>query len=184
VEAITALAITSMAGAVVLLAIEGTLSRSDDALDEAIAKGIAKQTIDEVLGMRYVAPGSSPYQYPLVANSWEQNGSGRERFNDIDDFNGYTVDGIEDLYGNAFGEGDGEGGFRHPNFRVDSGYFSNWRHEISVYYIDPTDLTLALPAGQTSDFRAVEVVVSKQLADGTWQELARVRRVHAYVPTS
>ena len=38
-----------------------------------------------------MARGVSPYQYPLTANSWEKGSTGRERYDDTDDFNASSV---------------------------------------------------------------------------------------------
>jgi hypothetical protein len=44
-----------MAGAVLLLATEGVLKTTNDAVAQTIAQGMAAQLIDEVLGARYCA---------------------------------------------------------------------------------------------------------------------------------
>ena len=81
----------------------GTTSES---LEQTIASGMARQIVDEVLGARYKEAGTSPYQYPLTANSWELQGTGRERFDDTDDFNGFRAQPAEDLWGLELGQGD------------------------------------------------------------------------------
>lgn len=167
-----------------LLAVDTAVLSTDLAMEEMIAQGMARQIMDEVVGNRYKSAGADPYQYPFTANSWEQNGNGRERFDDIDDFNGFSTDDAEDRWGRPLGQGDGAGGLRHASLRVDDGQFDGWRQTIKVYYVDQSDLSSELSDGQTSDFRAVEVVIERQQANGRWHELARLRRVVAYVPSS
>jgi len=182
IEAMTALAITAMAGAMILLSLETSLQNSEQIVVETIAQGMAKQIIDEAIGCRYMSPGGDPYQWPLTPNSWEQAGNGRERFDDTDDFVGITANSAEDIHGQPLGEGDYNGGLRPTAFMAPSGYFTDWRQEIDVYYVDDDDLSVRLATGQTSNHRAVEVVISRQLASGDYLELARIRRVTAYVP--
>jgi len=184
VESILAMTLMLIAGAAMLLAVDSAVLSTDLAMEETIAQGMARQIMDEVVGNRYMAAGADPHQYPLTANNWEQNGNGRERFDDIDDFNGFLTDHAEDRWGQPIGEGDGAGRLRHASLRVADGYFDGWRQSVDVYYVDEFDVSVQLPAGDTSNFRAVEVVIERQRANGAWHELARLRRVVAYVPSS
>jgi len=172
-----------IAGAAMLLAVDTAVLSTDSAMEELVAQGIAQQIMDEVVGNRYMAAGVSPYQYPLTANNWEKNGNGRERFDDIDDFNGFSTDNAEDRWGQPLGQGDGAGGLRHASLRVTSGQFDGWRQSIDVYYVDESDVSSQLASGQSSDYRAVEVIIERQRANGAWHELARLRQVVAYVPS-
>ncbi len=183
-EAVVALSVATMSAAMILLAVDTTLVTTSDSVDETIAVGMAKQLIDEVMSTRYNSPGSPTdyYQYPLTANAWEQSGNGRERFNDTDDFNNYVVNGATGVWGFALGEGDGAGGLRPASMRTRPGEFSDWRQEISVYYVAETNFGQKLGPYETSDYRCVEVVISKRRADGNYRELTRLRRVFTYVP--
>jgi hypothetical protein len=177
-----AITITALAGAVMLLAIETTVINTTEAVDQAIAAGMARQLVDEVLGARYCAVGEDPQQYPLGASAWEQAGDGRERFNDTDDYRGFSAQPPEDVWGLPLGDDDGAGDLRHPSFRAPAGRFEAWRQQIDVYYVDGNNLTQRLPAGVTSNYRAVEAIVYRQERDGALRELSRVRRIFAYVP--
>jgi len=182
VEALVALTLLVMASSVILLSVESSVSTSAQSVESAIAEGIADQIIDEVFGNRYHAVGAPPNQYPLGPSSWEQAGNGRERLNDIDDFHGFVAEIAEDRWGYPLGTGDGEGDERLDELAVRDGFFSNWRQEIEVYYVSESDLSQRLPAYQTSNFRAVEVTISRNAPDGTLLQLANRRRVLAYVP--
>jgi hypothetical protein len=70
---------------------------------------------------------------------------------------------------------------RHANFRSPSG-FESWRQRIEVYYVSESDPSTALANSQTSDYRAVEVVIERRLSSGDYLELARRRRIVANVP--
>jgi len=184
IEAIVALTVATMAGAMILLAVDATLDTTGNSVDETIAIGMAKQLIDEVTSTRYVAPSSPTnyHQYPLTSSSWEAAGNGRERFNDSDDYNNFVSTGAEDIWGFPMGEGDDNGGLRHPAMRCWPGSFSDWRQEIQVYYVDGADFTTKLAPYVTSDYHAVEVIISRRQSDGSYRELARLKRVFTYVP--
>jgi hypothetical protein len=53
-----------------------------------------------------------------------------------------------------------------------------------VYYVDPTNQSTQLAAGQTSNFRAAEVHVWVQDKSGNLRQVFMLRRVFAYVPSS
>lgn len=182
IESVLAMTLLLMAGATMLLAVDTAMFSTNSAMEELIAQGMARQILDEVMGNRYRSADVDPYQYPLTASSWEKNGNGRERFDDIDDFNGFSTVNAEDRWGQPLGMGDGTGNLRHASLRVPAGRFDGWRQSIEVYYVDPNDLSHRLAQPQTSDYRAVEVVIERVNASGAWRELARLRRVIAYVP--
>ncbi len=182
IEAIVAIAITAMTAAVILLAVDSSFGTSKIGVDQTIADGIAQQLMDEILGKRYISAAGDPYNWPLGASSWELDGQGRERFNDIDDFNGFATTGAEDTWGQALGTGNGQGAARHPSFQVPAGYFAKWNQKVEVYYVDENDYARRLPDGQTSNVRGVEVTVSRIHPDGLSQVLAKQRRIHAYLP--
>jgi type II secretory pathway pseudopilin PulG len=182
VEAMVALSLTAMAGAVVLLTVETSLDAADQALEQTIAAGMAEQLLDEVMGAMYCDPGSDPHEVALAPDSGETLGSGRDQFDEIGDYNGYVAQPPEDRWGKPLGRGDDAGKLRPANFRAPAGAFDSWRQEVEVYYVEEDDPSTRLTSGQTSDYRAVEVVISRQISGGGYVELARLRRVAAYVP--
>ncbi len=75
----------------------------------------------------------------------------------------------------------GQGGTRNPAFQFSGSYFQNWQQAVDVTYVSNTNLTTPLPAGQTSDYRAVQVrILYNDPVRGTSQ-LAMIRRVVTYV---
>jgi len=174
--------ITALAGAVLLLGVQTSMQTTTDALEEAQAMGMAQQLMDEILSRRYMATGTTPYNSSLGASAWEYGSSGRERYNDIDDYNRYTAQAAEDQWGIEMGHGDGAGGYRHPDFRVYSGAFADWKQSVSVYYVDEDDPSVPLSSGNTSNMRAVEVSIYRETTEGDLLPLAHLRRVVAYVP--
>ncbi len=175
--------ILALAGTVLLLGIETSLRTAADAEDETIALGIANQMVDEILGHRYMTNlSTNPYDYPLGPSSWEQGGNGRERFNDSDDFNGFTAQPAEDTWGVEMGCGDGAGGLRHEDFQLPPGRFDRWKQEVKVYYVNETNPSVKLTGSQTSNFRCLEVSILREEPSGAWRPLAVAKRVYTYVP--
>ncbi len=182
VEAMVATTITAMAGSALLLGVASSLKTTNDVLDQALAAGIAQQLMDEMAGLAYTQDSANPYQYPLGPSPTEAAGVCRERYNDIDDYNGYSTQPPKDRLGSPLGTDDGFGGLRDPNFRVASGFFANWQETVSVYYVSPTNQSVALSAGQTSNYRAVEVKIYFQDPTQGTRLLASLSRVFSYVP--
>jgi hypothetical protein len=173
----------ALAGSALLLATQTSMDSSDYAFEQNLARGIANQVIDEVMGTRYGAAGASPYQYPLSAGSHEiSNPQKRILFDDTDDFNNYASRPLRDPWAVELGQGDGGGGSRHVNFQLRDDYFDDWSAAVRVYYADPADLSKNLSGSNTSGFRAVEVTIGKYDDRGSARSLATVRRVYGYIP--
>ena len=182
VEAMVAVTVTAIAGSVLLLAIEASLRSTVDSAEQTTAQGIAKQIVDELLGLPYMDPDtSSPYQTSLTGSAWELAGAGRERMDDTDDYNNYSAKPVKSPMGVELGHDDGQGGLRHPNLQMPTDYFADWREEVEIYYVDADDPSVRLAAGRTSNYRAVEVRVYRDEPDGTSRLLAHIRRVYTYV---
>jgi type II secretory pathway pseudopilin PulG len=182
VEALLSISVAALAASVLLLGITSSVQTTDEALQQTIAGGMAQQLLDEVVGGRYMELGCSPYDTYLCPGAAETAPGTRELFDDIDDYNGFRSRPPTDLWGIGLGKDDGEGGERHPDFQAPAGFFDNWREEIDVYYVSPSDLTAGLAAGQVSDYRAVVVRVLYVDPEGGERVLAELRRVVAYVP--
>ena len=181
IEALVALSITAMAGSVLLLAVEGVLTTTNDAVDQTVAQGIAAQVIDEVLGSRYCA-ATNPYETTLGPTSTERRGVKRDRYNDTDDYNGYQATPPRNLWGVELGQGDNLGGNRPEALRNSLTQFQYWTQKIEVYYVSAADPTVRLSDNQPSDYRAVEVTIERAEPNGSVRPLAKVRRVFCYVP--
>jgi len=183
IEAIVSTAITVMAGSALLLGISSSLRTADDVRDLALANGIAQRLLDDISGKMYCGDPTIPFQYPLGPSATEAASVCRERYDDIDDFCNVPAQVPNDCWGVPLGSDNGQGGLRDPNFRIPSTFFARWQQSVSVFYLNPSNLTQALGAGQTSEYRAAEVTVSyRDPVQGT-RVLAKIRRVFTYVPT-
>ncbi len=182
VEALLAISIAALAASALLLGTGSSMQTTDEALKLTIASGMAQQLMDEVVGQRYCSAGFDGHQWPLGCNSWEAQGTGRERYDDIDDYNGVRSTPPKDLWGVVLGKDNGSGGTRPAAFQAPGGYFDDWQQEIDVYYVSENDTSTPLPNGQVSDYRVVEVRVVENDAQRGRRELVKLRRVVAYVP--
>jgi prepilin-type N-terminal cleavage/methylation domain-containing protein len=188
IEALVAISIMALAGSVLLLAAQTSLDATDDAAKQAIAQGICDQVLDEIMSKHYMDAADTYNKNVLNANSGE---STRQLFDDTDDFNGYSVQPIQETYGQTLGNGDDAGGLRHANFRVVNGFFAKWRLRVDIYYVSSSDLSQRLDSPPvaaggtlttTSGYRCAEATVDYQDSDGTYRTLAKGRRVYAYMP--
>jgi len=182
VEALLAISVAALAGSVLLLGISSSLQMADEALQQALADGMAQQLMDEVVGGRYHGVGVGPYQITFSPSAYELAGSARERYDDVDDYDGVRSQPPTDPWGIELGRDDGVGGERHPNFQAPPGFFDKWRQEVDVYYVGQSDLSTALAGGQVSDYRAVVVRIVYVDPERGERVLAELRRVVAYVP--
>ena len=182
IEAMVAISIAAVAGSVMLLGVTTSIQTTNEAMERTIAAGIARQLMDEIVGGRYAAKGVDGYQINFGPSAWEQVGSGRQRYDDIDDYHGLQTQPPEDPNGILLGTDDGEGGQRHINLQAPTGFLDDWSEEVDVRYVDESDLSTPLPHGSTSDYRTVEVSVYKDDPEGGRRELAKLKRVVAYVP--
>jgi hypothetical protein len=183
VEAAISMSLTAICGGALLLGISSSLETTQSVLEQAIAQGICDQLVDEIVGRRYSAAGSGPYE-PFLGPSASESAAAGRRYSDIDDFNGFRAQPPVDFYGVELGADDGQGGSRDANFRAPASLLARWREEIDVYYVNNNNLTQRLAAGQTSDYRAIEVrIILNDPAMGP-RTVAKARRVVAYVPSA
>jgi len=155
VEALVSITITAIAASVLLLGIESSLRTTDEGLEQTIATGMAQQLLDELVG----------------AHDRDQ----------IDAYDGLRKQPPVDRWGIELGKDDGEGGERHPLFRAPEGFFDRWRQEIDVHCVSESALTTPLADGVTSDYRLVEVRITYDDPERGRRELAKLRRIVAYV---
>ncbi len=180
-EAMVGLAVLGLAGTTLLLAMHGSMRAVHSAEERTVAMGMALQLLDEIAAQQYMNPGISPYQWPLGPNASEA-AAARHAYNDLDDYADYKAKPPQDRWGIPLGQDDGRGGRRHPAFRLPDGHFGTWQQLVSVYYVSNDNLSQALAAGATSNYRAVRVRIVREDARLGTVTLADVTRVFAYVP--
>jgi type II secretory pathway pseudopilin PulG len=183
IEAMTAVTIASVVGLAILTGVNASLQNTTAALDETIGLGMAQQLMDEIAGQGYARIPASPYDSPLAPDTAELLGPGRSQFTNLADYNNLSELPPLDFWGVPLGNDDGQGAMRNPSMQIGT-YFANWQRTATVYYVSATNLSTELPAGQTSNYRAVEVHVSVQDKAGVLHPVASLRQVFAYVPSS
>ena len=181
IEALVSIAMTAIAGSVLLMGTSASIETTNDAMQRTIAYGMAQQLMDEVVGGRYMDLGGSPYANPPGPTAAESATGTRQLFDDIGDFNGVRCQPPKDFYGIALGTDDGQGGQRNTAFQLGTAYLQNWRQEIDVFYVSDTNLTTPLPANQTSDYRAVQARIVYNDPKAGPRVLASIQRVVTYV---
>lgn len=180
-EATVGLAVLGLAGTALLLATHSSLQAAQSAEERTVAAGMALQLLDEIASQQYMEAGVTPYQWPLGPNSSEAK-AGRQAFDDLDDYVGYTAKPPQDRWKIPLGQDNGTGGMRHPAFRISDGHFATWQQRVDVYYVSNDNPSQALAAGATSHYRAVRVRIERADARLGTVTLADITRVFAYVP--
>lgn len=180
VEALLSLTVMAVAGGALLLGLQSALDATQLSEERLIAQGMAEQLLDEIAGLRYSAVGAGAYQTSLGPSVFEVGGTGRSRYDDIDDFANYVSLPPTDQYGLLLGTelGNTPGPLRTAELRPDTSLYQGWQRKVEVYYVSNANQSTRLASGQTSDYRAIEV----RILSGN-RELARLRRVVANVPT-
>jgi prepilin-type N-terminal cleavage/methylation domain-containing protein len=182
VEALVSLSIVSIAGTALLLNVTSSTQTTDAATRQFMANGMAQQLMDQIAGQYYTDPGTSPTTTTLGPLSSDLVGPGWSAFNSINDFNGLSVTPPTDRWSIPLGTDNGDGNVRHPAMQMIGGYFSRWSLQVSVFYVTDTAPTTPLPAGTTSNYRAVQVQAFYNDPVLGQQQLANLTRVFAYVP--
>ena len=99
VEALVAIAIAAIAASALLMGTYASLQNAQEAWKRTVATGMAQQLMDEIVGNKYCDNLDNPYETILRRSPWEAAGTGRERYNDIDDYNGIRTQPPTDMWG-------------------------------------------------------------------------------------
>jgi type II secretory pathway pseudopilin PulG len=185
VEALVATTVLALCGAAVLLGLSVSLQTTTASAEETMAIGLAQQLMDEIAGARYHDLGGTPTDTPMGASPAEKAGQGRRLYDSIDDYNNYNKEGSSipmDFWGVPLGSDDGAGGQRHSLMRLPATHFAAWRRTVSVGYVNIDNPSVDLPTSNSSNYRAVEVVVSYNDPETGSREVAKLRRVFANIP--
>lgn len=184
VEVLVALSVVGIAASTLLLASASTVESGSDVKARLVARGLAEQMLDDLLGQPYCEPGTSPTTWPLGPESGESSLVPKTiLFDDSDDYHLYRSSPPRDRWGIEAGQGDGQGGRRRESFRLPDEYFAGWQVELQVTYANENNPSLDLPASQTSGLRAARVRISRTVNQSV-EELILLRRVFAYVPST
>lgn len=179
-EAVTALGVMAVAGTALVAGITSAVQTAENAVEQQVANGLAAQIFDELAGCRYFDRLLGAYnQVTLGPETGEASGTSRVNFDDLDDYAGLIGQPPTDRYGITLGTENGSGATRHPDFVASANYFTDWRREVSVFYVSATDLT-SVSAAPTAH-RAVEVKVYRVDPLGD-RLITTQRRVFTYVP--
>jgi prepilin-type N-terminal cleavage/methylation domain-containing protein len=105
VEVLVALSILTMAGSALLLATYAAMDSATTSMDQTIAQGIARQFLDEAMGLAYAERGRDPLSMHLGPEDGEDDDhtSRFASYDDTDDFAGYHAQPLVDPWGMRMG---------------------------------------------------------------------------------
>ncbi len=180
VEALIALTLLAVAGAVMLQATHATLATVDYQYETMVAQGVARQIMEEICSRRFHELGTDPYSVTPGPTGWESAGDGRSRFDDVDDYKDYKTRPPLDLWGQPLGSEDGEGGLRAVNYRAPRTYLDRWRVHVRIGYTDSPEKTPDWSGSQAGPYRVIRITIHRIQDDGSRFRLARLQRVVTY----
>jgi len=177
VEAVVAVAITSIAGGALLASLGGAVRSSSDAMHAAVARGLAEQLMEEIAATRFPAGTNTT---PI--------GVGRTGFDDIDDFDVWSSSPPVDRSGNTLGldglDAAAQPATRPAALQPAAGFIAAFAREVDVERVEPdTGSSWNIVTGHTN-FRRVTVRVKHTDAQSHIRTLAELTRVFSYVPVS
>ena len=181
-EALLSIVIAAIAAMTLMHGLTSSMQTTEYGTEQAIAQGIADQMADEIMGRLYVGAGQSPYIVTLGPEAAETT-TDRADFDDADDFDSLGSKPPTSPLNIVLGEDDGAGALRHSNFRLTPPNFADWRTAVEVYYVSDSDPRVRLSPGTTSNLKAIEVRVLRDVGGGAERELANVRRIIGYIPS-
>lgn len=181
VEAVVAMSVMSVASAAALLSITQSCQTVDNSVNTQIALGLVQQLLDEQCSRMYMLPGDSPTDPSLGPSSTEASLPGRQ-YNDLDDFNGVSLNPPTDMWGISLTTDDGDGSTRDPAFRMVTNYLSRFTQKVTVSYVQPTSPGTPITNGTTTYYRLTQVQILYNDPKLGQQTLASASRVFAYVP--
>ncbi len=180
VEALVALTLLAVAGAVMLQATDATVATVDYQYETVVAQGLARQLMEEICSRRFHELGTDPYSVAPGPSNWESEGEGRSRFDDVDDYANYKTRPVLDLWGQPLGSEDGQGGLRAAAYRAPRTYLDRWRVRVRIGYTDALGKTPDWSGSQQGPYRVIRITIHRVEEDGRRIRLARLERVVAY----
>ncbi len=180
IEALVALTLLAVAGAVMLQATDATLVTVDYQYETMAAQGVARQLMEEICSRRFHELGTDPYGVAPGPTNWESAGDGRSRFDDVDDYANYKTRPVLDLWGQPLGSEDGEGGLRAAAYRAPRTYLDRWRVRVRIGYTDSPEKTPDWSGSQAGPYRVIRITIHRIQDDGSRFRLARLQRVITY----
>lgn len=181
IEALVATAITAVAGSALLLGVVSSVNSTRFTQEQVIADGLAAQLMDEIAGKAF-SQTRNVTDVTLGPTGAEMAAQGRSGYTDIGDYNGLRNSPPKDMWNVPLGKDAGSGITRESVTQV-SDSLSTYRQEVDVYYVNSTDLQTPVAAGQTSNFKCVEVRILVNDPNGAQRVVAKQKRVFANVPS-
>lgn len=177
VEAMIAVTITTVAGGALLASLGGAVRSSTEAMQSAVARGLAEQLMEEIAASRFP---SDTNPTPV--------GAARTGFDDIDDFAGWSARPPVDRLGSTLGQdgrdSSGLPATRPEGLQPDADFVSCFTREVLVERVEPDTGSGWNVVSQHTNFRRVMVRVSYTDARSQTRTLAELTRIFSYVPVA
>ena len=168
VETVIAISLTTFAAGALLTSLTSTIQVGTDAFRTSIANGLADQLMDEIASVKFPSATTTA------------TGVGRTGFDDIDDYNGYSVSPPQARSGAVIGTDDAAG-TRPVSFRPDPRLYSRYRQQVTVEKITESTGTSWNTVTTAAPLRRVTVTISYTDAQGVTTPLASQIRVFSNV---
>jgi prepilin-type N-terminal cleavage/methylation domain-containing protein len=182
IEAMTSLAIMSIASSAALVTLSQSMQSTDSSVRSQIALGLAQQLLDEQSTKMYVAVGDSPTNPVLGPTSAEKALQGRQ-YSAIGSYNGYRSQPPVDPWGIALGTDNGDGRTRDGAFQIGTNVLSRWHQQVDVYYVTDTAPSTPITNGAATYYRMSKVQILYDDPTYGTQVLASLTKVYSYVPS-
>jgi len=174
VETVIAVSLMTFAASALLTALSSSVQVSTDSLHVAVASGLADQLMDEIAMVKF----------PSATSTFGGGGMGRTSFDDLDDYNGYSVSPPQARSGMLIGtEGQNSSGsalYRPQQFQPDPRSLSRYRQQVTVEKIAESGTTW-VTVSQSTTLRRVTVTITYTDALGKTTTLATQTRVFSNV---
>ncbi len=174
VESLTAITITTIAGAALLASVHAAVQVGYETRDVLMARGLAEQLMDEIATVRF----------PRSDDSVSISGT-REQFDDLIDFADWSANPPEDRFGRRLGhEGDeqiGGSNSRPVQMRPADHFLDRLTRTVDVEFVEANGTSGWSPVARATNTIRVTVRVSQIDPQRTTRSLAEVSRVFSDV---
>ena len=176
-EALVAISITTLAGCAVLTSLSAAVHSSTEAAHTSVARGMARQLINEVASMSFPLPNSAPVTSHI-----------RQDFESIDDFTHWSASPPVDRDGWPLGSRGttvtGEIKPRPMPLLADARFIDNFTRSVTVERVVPDPNLGWRVVSEDSAHRRVTVHVTYSDRQTKNRPVGKLSRVFSHVPSS
>jgi len=184
VESLLAISITTIAGAALMTSIGSAVQAASRATDQAVARGLAAQMMDEIAAARVPAPTGTQ----ATGSTMPLGQTTRDQFVSIDDYDGWSASPPVDRHGQPLGyEATAVGGSPVPrpaSLRPDDRFLKQFTREVVVEGVVPGPSSGWQATTSETGYRRVTVRVLFSNGSAPLAVLFENTRIFSYVPAT